>query len=64
MTNLSLSQMEQVTDGKVARKFWEQIVFVVWCRSTDCRKYYYNDEMHIDKTFVLKQKGEILFYTK
>lgn len=29
MTNLSLSQMEQVTDDKVASKLWEQIVFAV-----------------------------------
>lgn len=34
MTNLSLSQMEQVTDGEVASKLWEQIVFAGGCRQT------------------------------
>lgn len=32
MTNLLLSQMEQVTNGKVAGNLWKQIEFEVRCR--------------------------------
>lgn len=34
MTNLLLSQMEQVTNGKVAGNLWRQIEFEVRCRQT------------------------------
>lgn len=61
MTNLSLSQMEQVMDGKVASKLWLQIIFAVRCRQTVVYFSWYDKVRNIPTYLSVQQKSEISY---